>query len=197
MLYAGVRPERVARVVSLDGFGIPAEGARARAGQAGASGSMRCAMPPAFRAVCESRRCRRPLQKNNPRLSRDHALFLAGHWARVERDGSARLVSDPRHKLPTATVYRMEEIIAVWKRVRAPALWVAATESFIPNWLASHPEGEAATDALSAVRARIAHVPGATLASISEAGHMLHLDRPDAVAALIEPFFAAPGASPS
>jgi len=191
MLYAGVRPERVERVVSLEGFGIPAE-ASERAPDKLAKWLDALASPPAFRPYANLDAVADQLQKNNPRLSRDRALFLAGHWARVEPDGSARLVSDPRHKLPTATVYRMEEIVAVWKRVRAPVLWVAATESFIPKWLAAHPEGEAATDALSAVRARIAHIPQATLASVSEAGHMLHLDRPEAVAALIEPFFVSP-----
>ena len=85
----------------------------------------------------------------------------------------------------------MEEVVAVWKKISAPVLWVAATESFIPRWLAAHPEGEAATDGLVAVRARLAHVPNGALASVSEAGHMLHLDRPEAVAELIEPFLTA------
>jgi pimeloyl-ACP methyl ester carboxylesterase len=190
MLYAGVRPARVARVVSLEGFGIPAE-ASARAPDKLFQWLDAWRKQPSFRPYANLAAVADQLQKNNPRLSRDKAEFLAGHWASVQADGSARLVSDPRHKLPTPTVYRMEEVVAVWQRISAPVLWVAATESFVPRWLNAHPEGEAATDDLVAVRARLAQVPKAELTSISEAGHMLHLDRPDAVAAAIEPFLAA------
>jgi pimeloyl-ACP methyl ester carboxylesterase len=189
MLYAGVRPKRVARVVSLEGFGIPAD-ASDKAPSRYAKWLDALGQPPAFRPYADLAAVANQLQKNNPRLSRDKAEFLAGHWAKTQPDGSARLESDPRHKLPTTTVYRMEEVIAVWKQITAPVLWVAATESFIPRWLGAHPEGEAATDGLAAVRARIAHVPHGRLVSVEAAGHMLHLDRPDAVAAAIEPFLA-------
>jgi pimeloyl-ACP methyl ester carboxylesterase len=190
MVYAGVQPARVARVVSLEGFGIPVE-ATARAPDKLAKWLAALRGPPSFRPYANLAAVADQLQKNNPRLSRDKAEFLAGHWANVQEDGSARLVSDPRHKLPTPTVYRMEEVVAVWQRISAPVLWVAATESFVPRWLNAHPEGEAATDDLAAVRARLTQVPQGKLTSVGEAGHMLHLDRPDAVAAAIEPFLIA------
>jgi pimeloyl-ACP methyl ester carboxylesterase len=190
MLYAGTRPQRIGSVVSLEGFGIPAE-ASARAPEKLAKWLDAWREAPSFRPYADLSAVADQLQKSNPRLSRDKAEFLAGHWASVQADGSARLVSDPRHKLPTPTVYRMEEVIAVWQRISAPVLWVAATESFVPRWLSAHPEGEAALDDLAGVRARLAQVPRGELVSVSEAGHMLHLDRPDAVAAAIEPFLAA------
>ena len=101
-----------------------------------------------------------------------------------------RLTADPRHKLPFPTVYRLEEVFAVWGRIRARVLWVAAEDSHIPRWLDRHPEGEAATDSLAGVRRRMAHVPGATLVTIADAGHMLHHDQPQAVAAAIERFLS-------
>ncbi len=190
MLYAGARPQRVARVVSLEGFGIPAESsARAPAKYAKWLDAVR--QPPAFRPYADLAAVADQLQKKNPRLSRDRAEFLAGHWAKEQPDGSARLDSDPRHKLPTPTVYRIEEAVAMWKQITAPVLWVAAAESFILKWLSAYPEGEAATDGLASIRARIAHVPQGRLVVVDEAGHMLHLDRPDAVAEAIEPFLAA------
>jgi pimeloyl-ACP methyl ester carboxylesterase len=188
-IYAGVRPQRVLRVVSLDGFGIPAE----RSDQAPdklANWLDALADPPSFAPYPSLAAVADRLQKNSPRLARDRAEFLATHWARALPDGTAALVSDPRHKLPFPTVHRMEEVIAVWKRISAPVLWVAATESFIPKWLGGHPEGEGATDNLASVRARLAHLSHGKLTTVGEAGHMLHLDRPDAVAAAIEPFLA-------
>jgi pimeloyl-ACP methyl ester carboxylesterase len=188
-LYAGIRPERVAKVVSLDGFGIPAEGPDAAPGKY-AKWLDALRDPPAFAPYANLAAVAERLQKNNPRLSRDKAEFLASHWAEALPDGSARLVSDPRHKLPFPIVYRMEEVRAVWARVSAPVLWVAATESFIPSWLNEHPEGEAATSSLEGIRARLAQLPHGELVTVAEAGHMLHLDRPEAVAAAIEPFLA-------
>jgi len=190
MLYAGVRPPRVSRIVSLEGFGIPAESADvAPAKMAKWLDALK--HPPSFRPYRNLAAVADQLQRNNPRLSRDKAEFLAAHWARTESDGSAMLNSDPRHKLPFPTVYRMEEVVAIWQQITAPVLWVAATESFIPRWLGAHPEGEAATDTLEGIRARISQVPGGELISVDQAGHMLHLDRPESVAALIEPFLAS------
>jgi pimeloyl-ACP methyl ester carboxylesterase len=190
MLYAGIRPRRVERVVSLEGFGIPAELPDV-APDKFAQWLDALKDPPGFRPYRNLGAVADQLQKNNPRLSRDKAEFLAAHWAQLQPDGSARLNSDPRHKLPFPTVYRMEEVLAIWNRITVPVLWVAATESFIPKWLGAHPEGEAATDSLEGTRARLAHVPRGQLVTIGEAGHMLHLDRPDAVAAAIEPFLAS------
>ena len=97
-------------------------------------------------------------------------------------DGSARLASDPRHRLPFPTVYRIEETYAVWRNIAAPTLWVAAAESHIPAWLDDHPEGEGATDSFAGIRRRFAHIPHGTLVTIADAGHMLHHDQPEAVA---------------
>jgi pimeloyl-ACP methyl ester carboxylesterase len=187
MLYAGVRPKRVSRVVSLEGFGIPAEAADA-ASDKYARWLDALKDPPSFRPYADLAAVADQLQKNNPRLRRERAEFLAAHWAQPQPDGGARLASDPRHKLPFPIVYRMEEVIAIWKRISAPVLWVAAAESFIPKWLGAHPEGEAPTDSLAGVRARLSHVPHGRLVTVDEAGHMLHLDRPEAVATAIEPF---------
>jgi pimeloyl-ACP methyl ester carboxylesterase len=177
-LYAGIRPERVARVVSLDGFGIPAEdGANAPLKYAKWLDALRD--PPAFAPYASLAAVADRLQKNNPRLARDKAEFLASHWAESLPDGSARLVSDPRHKLPFPIVYRMEEVRAVWARVTVPVLWVGASDSFVLKWLG---EGE------HGLRERMRAMRDCRLVTIPDAGHMLHHDQPAAVAAVIEPF---------
>lgn len=190
MHYAGARPRRVRRVVSLDGFGIPAE-APAAAPRKLAAWLDALASPPDFRPYASIAAVADRLQKNNPRLPRDKADFLAARWATTLPDGRAQLVSDPRHKLPFATVYRMEEVFAIWRNIVAPVLWVAAADSHIPRWLGGHPEGEIGTDGLDGVRRRLGHVPDGRLHTVADAGHMLHHDQPAAVAGLIEAFVAA------
>ena len=179
-LYAGVRPERVSRVVSLDGFGIPAEGPDAAPGRF-AKWLDALRDPPAFAPYASMAAVADRLQKNNARLTRDKAEFLAAHWARALPDGTAQLVSDPRHKLPFPTVYRMEEVLSVWSRVKAPVLWVSASDSFVRKWLGESDGG---------IQARMAALPDCRMITIAEAGHMLHHDQPRAVAAAIEPFLA-------
>jgi len=193
MLYAGVRPQRVRSVVSLDAFGIPAESAEA-APKKLARWLDALGDPPQFRPYANLDAVAERLQKTNPRLSRERALFLAAHWADVAADGSARLSSDPRHKMPFPSVYRMEEVYAVWSAITAPVLWVAAADSTISKWLDDHPEGEGAAATRDGIRRRFERVPNGTFVTIADAGHMLHHDQPEAVAAAIEPFIVAAGA---
>ena len=189
MMYAGVRPERVHRVVSLEGFGLPAEAAE-DAPKKLAKWLDALGDPPRFRAYENIGEVADRLQKKNARLPRGKAEFLARQWARELPDGRAELMSDPRHKLPFPHLYRIEESVAIWRNVRAPVMWVAASDSEIPRWLANHPEGEIGTDGMDAVRRRVAYIRNARLVTIDDAGHMLHHDQPAAVAAQIEPFLA-------
>lgn len=186
MVYAGVRPARVRRVVSLDAFGIPGEAADV------APAKMEkwldaLKSDPSFAPYASLADVATRLQRTNPRLPRDKAEFLASHWAEQLADGSARLRSDPRHKLPFPTVYRLEEVYAVWRRIAAPVLWVVAAQSHVLKWL----RGRASeADPLTVVSERMSHVPRCELAVIDNAGHMLHHDQPEAVARAIEPFLA-------
>jgi pimeloyl-ACP methyl ester carboxylesterase len=190
MNYAGARPDRVERAVSLEGFGIPAEAAEVAPKKVTAWLDA-IAHPPRFRPYDSLAAVADRLQEKNSRLPRDKAEFLAQCWAKTLPDGRAELTSDPRHKLPFPHVYRIEESVAVWRSITAPVLWVAASDSEIPRWLERHPEGEAGADGLDGVRRRLSYIRNGRLAIIHDAGHMLHHDQPAAVAREIEPFLAA------
>ena len=191
MHYAGVRPARVDRVVSLEGFGIPAEAAddapRKIAKWLDAIATRRVSSPTTDLAAVADR-----LQKKNPRLPRDKAEFLAPHWARALPDGRARAVfgSAPQDAVSACLSDRgIRRRMA--QRHGARALGCGDRDPKIPRWLARHPEGDTGTDGLDEVRRRLAHVRNGRLVMIAEAAHMLHHDQPAAVAAQIEPFLAA------
>ena len=184
LLYAGLRPARIRRVVSLDGFGIPGQGTQDAPAKYVAWLDALEASPPVLTSYRNVAAVADRLQKNNRRLPRDKADFLAAHWGEALADGTARLRADPRHKLPFPNVYRLEEVYAVWHSITAPALWVAADDSDIPRWLAN------GGDPIAEIERRMAHVPGAIRVTITDAGHMLHHDQPQAVARALESFLS-------
>jgi len=185
MLWAGLRPSRVAHLVSLDAFGVPSDAAERAPGKL-ARWLDALRDPPSFAPYADLAAVADRLQKNNPRLPRDKAEFLAPHWAQAMPDGTARLRADPRHKRPFPTTSREEDWFAIWKRIAAPVLWVAADDSHIGRWLSG------AGDADVEVARRFTHVPNGRFETVRDASHMLHHDQPREVARLMESFFGAP-----
>ena len=179
-LYAGLRPERVRTLVSLEGFGIPS-GVDAHAPGRLLKWLDALRDPPSLRPYASLADAADRLQQNNPRLRRDRAEFLAQHWAEQLPDGSVRLRADPKHRLPFPTVARSGEWIATWRRITAPVLWVLATDSHIKKWAtATEDEWQRRKSAFRDLR----------LETVDDAAHMLHHDQPEIVARLIETFVA-------
>ena len=181
-LYAGVRPARVRRLVNLEGFGMaatrpeqaPARYARWLEELREASGFRPYG---GFGALADR------LQKNNPRLARARAEFLARFWGRETADGRVLLRGDPAHKIVYPVLYRYEEARACWSQATAPVLWVDASESEGLKRLGLTAEQYAE---------RRAAFRDLRYATVPDAGHMLHHDQPEHVARLVEDFFAAP-----
>jgi len=177
-IYAGVRPERVAKLVNLEGFGM----AQTRPDQAPRRLArwldelrveQRLKPYDSFGALADR------MQQNNARLTRPRAEFLARHWGREVAGGGVVLRSDPAHKIVNATLHRVEESRACWERIAAPTLWVEARHTETPARMGLAPEELAA---------RRAAVPDLRFVTVDDAGHMLHHDQPEALARLIEEF---------
>jgi pimeloyl-ACP methyl ester carboxylesterase len=176
MMYAGIRPERVRAVVSVEGFGLP----RTRPEQAPErfrtwlselEGSPSFARFPSYDAFAQY------LQRRNPRLPADRADYVARAWARESPDGGIQMRGDPRHKRVNPILYRREEAEACWREMRAPLLFVVAAES-----------EQARRFVLEEMRALM---PGLEVVTIANAGHMVHHERPDGLAAAIEKFMSS------
>lgn len=183
-LYAGIRPERVARFANLEGFGLwvvapdeaPARLAQWLAEQRGDA--------PAFRRYASCAEFAERLCRDNPRLTPERAVFLATHSLRDAADGEGSLTfaADPRHRWINPVLYRMEEAMACWRRITAPTLWLAARDSFVMKGFADRPDD---------YRERLACYADVREVVLDDCGHNLHHDRPDAVARLLDDFLAA------
>ncbi len=176
-LYAGVRPARVAKFVNLEGFGMP-ETKPEQAARRYARWMDELRVAPKLRPYADYAALADRMQRNNSRLTRERAEFLARHWGNENADGVV-LRSDPAHKLVNATLYRLDEAFACWKQVTAPVLWVDAAESETLKRIGLSAEEHAA---------RRGAFRNLRYATVPDAGHMLHHDQPEQVAHLIEAF---------
>jgi pimeloyl-ACP methyl ester carboxylesterase len=179
-LYAGIRPERVRRVVDLEGFGMPASKA-SQAPRRYARWLDELKDKPRLNTYATVDDVAARLQKTNPRLPADKAAFLAQHWSRQNADGRWEILGDPAHKIVNPQLYRLDEVMEVWRRVTAPVLHVEAVDSPTLKALAGEvplPEFKSRFTAFQDFREVL----------IADAAHMLHHDQPEQVAALIEGF---------
>jgi pimeloyl-ACP methyl ester carboxylesterase len=178
-LYAGIRPQRVAKLVNLEGFGL-AQTRPEQAPRRYARWLDELHERPTLRPYQDFGALAERLRTGNPRLTREKAEFLARHWGK-EQGQSVVLRSDPGHKIVNPLLYRYEEVRACWAQAAAPVLWVDAAESDTLKRLglteAQHAERRSSFSNLT-------HV------TVKDAGHMLHHDQPGEVARLVEAFLA-------
>ena len=181
-MYAGMRPDRVGRLASLEGLGLmrrPAAHAPVRY----AEWLDECKDPPRFKPYRSFDEVAARLQRDNPRLTAEKAAFLARHWAKQLDTGEVLLASDPRHKMVNPYLFRIDEAIACWQRVTAQVLLVSGKQSNIPARMKDTP-GQLA-ERKSAFRNH-------REVELDDCGHMMHHDQPQRLAKVIEEFLSPP-----
>ena len=182
--YAGIRPERIRRLVNLEGFGMPptqASQAPARLTQwlDELRGQREGAMD--MKTYASQSDVANRLQKTNHRLSRDKALWLAGEWAAQNTQGRWVILGDASHKIVNPQLYRVEEALACMSATTAPVLAVETDDNHMERWWQGRYTPEQYHE-------RLKSIPNCRIARVENAGHMLHHDQPQAVAQLIESF---------
>ena len=186
MMYTGVRPSRIRRLVNLEGFGLPATKptqAPDRYGKwmdelkAVRRGDLTLKTYDSVDGVA------RRLMKTNPRLGEDKATWLAHHWAAPNAEGRWAILGEAAHKVSNANLYQVEEALAIYSRISAQVLSVTASDDSLSQWW----KGQFT---LAEYQERLKSVKQVQEAVIQDAGHMMHHDQPLALAALIEGFLA-------
>ncbi len=186
MLYAGVRPRRIRRLVNLEGFGMPAtrpDKAPKRYAQWMDELKSLHRGELALKGYADADGVARRLMKTNPRLPEDKAQWLARQWARPNAQGQWDILGDAAHKIVNAQLYRVDEVLAAFASITAPVLSVEASDNQMEQWWQGR-------YTLAEFHERLKSVPQLQQARIEDAGHMLHHDQPEQLAAVIEKFLA-------
>jgi pimeloyl-ACP methyl ester carboxylesterase len=177
-LYAGLRPERVRCVASLEGFGLSQTSAD-RAPKQLQKWLDQAKSPPSRKEYESLEQLTAVVQFRYPRFSAPQAAFVAAAWS--EPHGNhVRLLGDPRHRWANPVRYHRDDAEACWRAVKAPVLMLLGEES---DYLAQL--GEDGQEA--AFRSIIPHIE---IARIAGAGHMLHIEKAGLVAPLVERFLS-------
>ena len=183
MTYAGVRPERVRRLVNMEGYGVPDAQPR-QAPKRLAQWLDELKQPRRLRSYDNVDGVARQLLKTNPRLDPGKASWLATHWSRLGDDGRWHILGDPAHKIVNPVLTRADDVIATWSRISAPLLWVEGEGKDFEGWY----DGRYTR---AQFEQRLASVPRVQRLKLVPAGHMLHHDQPEALARALDAFLDA------
>ena len=178
-VYAGVIPGRIEKFVNIEGIGGPPasidEIPRRYAKWIEQSKHGDRQRPYAsFEDFAER------MMSENPRLTAQRAQFLVHHWGQEEADGTVVRRADPAHSHAKPNIFRLDEAMVCWRRITAPMLWVEGSDSRNINAMRGQFEGY--EERLAAFETLV------DLIRIEDAGHNIHHDQPEKLAAAIEGF---------
>jgi pimeloyl-ACP methyl ester carboxylesterase len=176
-MFAGIRPDRVRRVVCIEGFGLSRTHPEQAPGRS-REWLRQLREPAGFASFPSFEAFAHLLVRRNPRLTPERAAFIAQSWAMRAGDGTVSVRSDPAHKLVNPVLYRREEAEACWREITAPVLYVIAAQSDLLARI-----GE---DARPGNMARF--ITRLEPCVIPDASHMLHHEQPELLARAIEAF---------
>lgn len=175
-LYAGIRPNRISHLVSLESVGLP-NAEPSLAPERYADWLNQWQTVARFSEHTIDQLTSRVLSLG-PHMSHSQARFIAETWSTPAIEDKRTLLSDPRHKYLNPTLYRREEARSCWRQIEAKAMLITGSESNI----SCSPELQ------NCQRDFKECIPPLIEKRIPDADHMVHWDQPKRVADSIESF---------
>lgn len=177
--YAAIHPEKVRRLVSIEGLGPSPKILAERAGKPlaermrawiEAQRNLAARLPRRYGSI-EDARAR--MQEANKRLSLAQARHLTDHGVNQNEDGTYSWKFDPYLHVFPPTDWSPVEIEELWARVACPTLLVYGKESWASN---------------PAEDGRARHFTDARVVLVEKAGHWVHHDQTDVFVAAVSSF---------
>lgn len=177
LMFAGTFPEKIARLIVLDGMTLSpdrhAKPIHERMRDWIAQLDAIAARPEhGYASVAEAAA---RMRARNSRLSEEQALHLARHGTRRGANGRLAWKFDRNQQARAPYRLSLDDHAALWARIACPTLLLRGDESFLPD-----PQANGS----------LAHFKHAQARAIAGAAHWLHHDKLDEVMAEIDAFLA-------
>ncbi len=182
LLYTGLFPDTVTKLVSIEGMGPPPEMIKERIEQPMEDRlqlwvkelrKLSGRIPRRYPSLEEAYE---RMQKENPHLTEDQARHLTIHGSNQNEDGSYSWKFDNYVRNFPPIGLDFEDQYGLYKRISCPTLLIRGTESW-----ATDPEKDGRAKTFQDVQ----------VASIEDAGHWVHHDQLDIFITLVKDFLAA------
>ncbi len=182
LLYTGLFPDTVTKLVSIEGMGPPPEMMKERIEQPMEDRlqlwvkelrKLSGRIPRRYPSLEEAYE---RMQKENPHLTEDQARHLTIHGSNQNEDGSYSWKFDNYVRNFPPIGLDFEDQYGLYKRISCPTLLIRGTESW-----ATDPEKDGRAKTFQDVQ----------VASIENAGHWVHHDQLDIFVTLVKDFLAA------
>jgi pimeloyl-ACP methyl ester carboxylesterase len=174
--YAGVYPDRVSRIVAIEGLGPPPAMLRERPPHARMAEwivemqALAQRHPHRYASLDEAVA---RMRDANPHLTAEQARHLTIHGSYRDEDGTYLWKFDNYVRAASPYLFNMPEARSLWSQITAPTLLIRGTESW-----ASDPNTDGRGSAFR----------NATVVNIAGAGHWVHHDRLDEFLRVVRQF---------
>jgi len=183
LMYAGLRPERVNRVLSLEALGLPPSKPNDAVKKHRRWLDQVVRNEPA-KIYPNVNLLRQSIYRGNPSLPDNVIEDLAQLWGKPVPDddsGAMMLKHDHRHRLPFPQRYNHEDAVSIWSEVQAQVGIAMATNSKMYTEFGLKGRLDEATEVLN--------VAPEHFYLVENSGHMLHLEQPRETANCLLDFF--------
>ncbi|MBI4517910.1 MAG: alpha/beta hydrolase [Deltaproteobacteria bacterium] len=178
--YTGTYPERVGKVVAIEGLGPPPGLIRPRPAPArmlewiAEMQALARRHPHRYKSLDEAIE---RMREANPHLSAEQARHLTIHGSYRDEDGTYLWKFDNYVRAASPYLFNMDDAVELWGQITCPVLLVRGTESW-----ASDPDQDGRAKSFKDYRA----------VNIERAGHWVHHDQLDVFLKHVREFLAAP-----
>ena len=183
LMYAGIRPHRVASLLSLEAIGLAETNSDLTTKKYRQWMTQILSNEPS-KVYPDINTLKRSIYAGNPSLSDEMIDQLATLWGRpVGDDGAMMLKHDHAHRYANPVRYNFEDTLEVWKQITARVGLVMAADSYFYSHYTESGRLKFARELLS--------ITDTDYFLIENCNHMLHLEKPEDTASSIRQFFAS------
>ncbi|WP_340053209.1 alpha/beta fold hydrolase [Pseudomonas sp. JAI120] len=178
-IYFGARPQRLKHYVNIEGYAPVPGFFEGTLGDVVGRWLDQLRKPPQGHPYRDQDHLAQRLQQSNRNLPAERAQFLASQLGVIGADGLLRIAADPKARFVSPISLHTEQIMELWRDIKAPVLCVRGGRSFVSRAFESCPQD---------LQRRLAALPNGSEFVIPEGTHNLHHEVPEKLAELIETF---------